>query len=217
MEFFIKNNKNIKCVIFDFDETLYYSETMEDEYIEYIKKAVIKLTNQSEEKVVSLMEEIGFVKDNQKRPRMRNSVVYFGSSIKDWEKYRKTHFFIPNPLNIIAVNNKSLRQLKKLYTLSIVSTEMISNIKIKAKYFDIDLSNFKYIYGSTSYGINTYKSSFYKEIIKKDNYKAEEVVVVGDRLKGDIEPLIEMGGNGILIKTNKDLEKAIQFLLDKNK
>lgn len=212
MEYYI-NNKSIKSIIFDFDETLYYSETMQDEYINFIKNSVMDLTGQSEDKVVSLMSEIGFVKDNQSRPRMRNSVVHFGSSIEAWDKYRENHFFIPDASKIISVNNESLAKLKQLFSLSIVSTEMVANIKTKAEKYNIDLSNFKYIYGSTSYETTTEKSTFYKEIISKEEITPKEVVVIGDRFKVDIQPLLDMGGNGILIKTNKDLEQAIKFLL----
>lgn len=218
------NKENIKCIIFDFDATMYYSPTVMVDYVNYIKKTIMTLSSHNERETKKLMKQNGFTLTNKSAPSFTSSCGKFGVKKEDWDRYRIDNFVEVDYSKATSISNNFLKALSKKYSLFIVSNEVDKNIKYKAEKLGIDLSYFTAIVGSSPEEIlnqktATSKSIKYLDIMKKYNFDISNVLVFGDRLKVDIEPIIELGGSGIQVTHPKEIEEFCQaeFSLPKPK
>lgn len=201
----------LKAIIFDFDETMYSSDTIKEEYQEYIKRTVMSLSNHNEAETMKLMKEYGFLSDGNERVSFGKNCEKFGISKKCWDNYRVNNFFKINFNNAKVVNNELYKELSKICKLYIVSNEIKDNVIFKAEKLNIDLNNFT-IYAPTI-------ETMYNYHTKKDNYlnigeilscNSDEMCVIGDRYNVDILPMLEIGGNGLLISNVDEISTFIK-------
>lgn len=202
----------LKAIIFDFDETMYSSDTIKEEYQEYIKRTVMSLSNHNEAETMKLMKEYGFLSDGNERVSFGKNCEKFGISKKCWDNYRVNNFFKINFNNAKVVNNDLYKELSKICKLYIVSNEIKDNVIFKAEKLNIDLSNFTKIYAPTIETMHNYHT-------KKDNYlnigevlscNSDEMCVIGDRYNVDILPMLEIGGKGLLISNVDEISTFIK-------
>ncbi len=195
------NMSKIKTIIFDFDETMYYSSTIRERYVEYIKKTVMTLSDHNEKETMELMDKYGFTSNGETRVSFGKNCDKFGVTKQQWDDYRIKNFFQIDYDTAKTVPNYIYDKLSKKYNLYIVSNEVFENVNYKAKMMHIDLQRFKKVYAPTAEILKNYltKSEVYKIIRESENCKFQEMMVVGDRYSVDIQPLEELGGNGLLI------------------
>lgn len=208
----LKNNLSV--IIFDFDETLYYSPNALKCYIKFILKAILDLSNYNKKQALAIMKEHGFTQKGENRVSFGANCEKFGISRNKWEEYKKEHFFEIDYENAQIVNNDLLRKLSSKKTLIIVSNEIYENILYKAKKLGINLSFFSNIYApkkEDKRGID--KKTVYTNILKEYDLSPSSVMVIGDRYKVDIKPFEEIGGQGIQISNTKEIENIISDLL----
>ena len=110
-EYFCSDPKTFKVLVFDFDETLYYSPDIREYYIRYIKNTILKLSNLSESEADSLMEEVGFTMENKASPSFSSSCGRFGIEKSAWDNYRIDNFFEINYKNAESIDNSVLLDL----------------------------------------------------------------------------------------------------------
>lgn len=196
------NMSKIKTIIFDFDETMYSSSTIRERYVDYIKNTVMTLSNHTESETLALMEKYGFMSNGETRVSFGKNCDKFDVTKEQWDNYRVTNFFQIDYQNAQTVPNYIYKKLSKQFNLYIVSNEIYDNVNFKAKKMNIDTTPFKKIYAPTIEIVKNYvtKSEVYKMIQQSENCKFQEIMVVGDRYSVDIQPLVELGGNGLLIK-----------------
>ena len=211
------NKADCKIIIFDFDETLYYAPNIRQHSINYQKSAITTLTNKTEEEAEKLMKQYGYTLENKNAEAFGNSIQYFGISPDDWDKFKKEHLFLVPKEEIQIVPNEIFKALSKKYKLYIVSRDFFENIGVKANLYGIDLSNFDEIIcpkAEDNYFTPKSKTPYYEMILKKNNCKPNNVIVIGDRYKVDILPIEEIGGSGIQIQTTEELAHTLktQFL-----
>ena len=197
----------IKTIIFDFDETMYYSPTVHEAYVAYIKKTVMKLTGKDEAEVLSLMDKYGFTSTGEGRVSFGKNCEKFGVTKEQWDGYRITDFFQIDYSTAKIVPNVVYKMLALKYSLYVVSNEVYDNVLYKAEKLNVDLSPFTKIYAPTVDQLKNYltKSDVYKLIREKEQCAFDEMLVIGDRYAVDIQPLEELGGNGVLIKNVDDI------------
>ena len=92
-EYLCSNVKNVKVLVFDFDETLYYSPDVREYYIKYIKSTILNLSSLTEMETDSLMKEVGFTMENKASPSFSSSCGRFGIQKNAWDNYRIDNFF----------------------------------------------------------------------------------------------------------------------------
>lgn len=199
--------KKIKVVVFDFDETMYFSKSIKAEYNEYIKKTALALSNLSEKQVVDLMEELGFTSGGEKRLSFTTNCGKFGISKDDWNNYRLHNFFEIDASHAQIVPNELYKKLAKTHALYIASNEILDNVLHKAKRLGIDLAPFKQIFAPTPRTLQNYQSKqqSFLDIQKIEGCKFDEMLVIGDRYNVDIQPLEELGGHGVLVKNTDEI------------
>lgn len=218
MELYLREDfdiKKIKCIVFDFDETMYYSDNIRQFYIEFIKRTVMTLGNHDETTALQLMEDCGFTLTNKKNKSFNSSLPHFGITKAQWDAYRIDHFFEIDYTKVQIVKNELYQELKQFVNLFIVSNEVKKNVLYKAAHMGIDLSPFKDIYAPMPEEINTYPKKYdLYQLIQQQGYDFQEMLIIGDRLVVDIEPMISLGGNGILIRNTQEIDFLLKSFLE---
>ena len=210
--------KKIKAIIFDFDETMYFSPTIKAEYNKYIKKTVMALSNLSEKETLCLMDKLGFTGGGEKRLSFTKTCECFGVSKHAWDEYRIKNFFEIDYAKATIAPNALYQNLGKKFALYIASNEVLDNVLHKAKRLGIELSPFKKIMAPTPKNLHPYSSkeqSFFA-IQKLENCRFDEMLIIGDRYNVDIQPLEKLGGHGVLVKTTNDIVEFFETFLKEN-
>ena len=198
--------EKIKCVIFDFDETLYSSSNRQG-YLDFLKKAVTELGGKTAAEADRLLTQAGFTLTN--KPASFNSQLStFGITREQWDSFKINNCYIADPKGVEILPNELYRELRKKCRLFIVSNEFLQHIEAKAAIYGIDLSVFD-IYVSAGGS----KKPIYERVMKDCGVTANQVLVIGDRMKVDIEPMLELGGNGALVRDVKEVKDLIGKLL----
>lgn len=217
-EYLCSNVKNVKVLVFDFDETLYYSPDVREYYIKYIKSTILNLSSLTEMETDSLMKEVGFTMENKASPSFSSSCGRFGIQKRAWDNYRIDNFFQINYKNAESIDNNILRKLSTHYPMYVVTNEVYKNILIKAERLGIDLSIFKKLLAPSAEALLSgnakTKKELYQDIIESEHVMSNQVLVIGDRIKVDVEPMLELGGNGLVVTRPKEIEEfAVNYLL----
>lgn len=207
--------KNITIIVFDFDETLYYSDTALLSYINFIKQAILSLSTHTEEEANKIIHQYGFDSRGENRVSFGKNCENFGVKKQDWEEYKKDHFFEVDYNNTKIVDNSLIKKLSKEYTCLILSNELYENIQYKAKKLGIELSSFDKIYAPTKSSTEPClsKKETYVQISKEYNTPYKEIFAIGDRYQVDIKPLVELGGFGTQISNTEELNTLLKTLL----
>lgn len=205
------NTNDIKAIVFDFDETLYYSPNALTYYIKFIKQTILDLSNYTEQQALNIMDEYGFTKKGENRVSFGKNCHKFGIPTEKWNNYKLTHFFEVDYANCTIVNNSLLKQLSKKVKLFIITNEYIENVKYKADKLGIDLSVFTKIYSPNKLtNLSVSKTDYYKSINTEFNINFNQMFAIGDRYQVDIKPLIELGGCGKQIENTQQIEDIIK-------
>lgn len=207
------NKSKIKAIIFDFDETMYFSSNIKEYYVKYINRTLHDLTDFSDDEIVSLMKEYHFYDGGKSRVSFGKNCHHFGVTKEMWNNYRIKNFFQIDYSNAEIVDNCVYEDLAKTMQLFIVSNECYENVLYKAKQLNIDLSQFKKIYAPNYENVLSYSSDkmeTYKKVLYENNLSIDEVIVIGDRYSVDIEPFEKLGGQGVLIENTAQIEKFFQ-------
>lgn len=207
--------KNITIIVFDFDETLYYSDTALLSYINFIKQAILSLSTHTEEEANKIIHQYGFDSRGENRVSFGKNCENFGVKKQDWEEYKKDHFFEVDYNNSKIVDNSLIKKLSKKYTCLILSNELYENIQYKAKKLGIELSSFDRIYAPTKSSTEPClsKKEIYTQISKEYNTPYKRIFAIGDRYQVDIKPLVELGGFGAQISNTEELNNLLKTLL----
>lgn len=202
--------KDIKVIVFDFDETMYYSPNINQTYQKYILQVVQDLTKKSKEESYELLNKFGFMSNGEKRISFGKNCEKFGVTKQQWNEYRIDKFFEIDYDLASVVDNELYRKLAEKYILVIVSNEIMENLLIKANKLNIQLHNFCKIYSPNKTNVLNYKSDkteAFRQICADFDCKSDEIFAIGDRYSVDIEPLINIGGNGLLVENTKEIEE----------
>ena len=205
----------IKVIIFDFDETLYYSPNILRLSLEYKRQALMDMKGCTQAEADELLARYGYTLENKHAEAFGNNMVNFGLTEEIWNEYKKEKTFVPPANEVEVLPNDLLKSLANKYKLYIVSRDIYENIVMKCKLYKIDLSNFSAVIcprAENNYFTPADKSTFYSEILRENDISASQAIVFGDRYKVDIAPILTLGGNGVQIQTITDLKNALNEL-----
>lgn len=207
----IDGYKNLKAIIFDFDDTLYMQRNKEENYLNFTITTLCNILNMDRASAVKFLEGYDFF-DISKRPRLTTIIKSLGEEYEEkYNQYRIDNFYMPNLEDVEVVPNSELQKLKSKYLLFLVTGEYLQNLQKKADAMGIDLS----LFDSIRVGdIKTKKEkvTIYQELLNEYNLDAKNVIAIGDRFVVDIEPLIKLGGGGVLISNTTEVVSIINEL-----
>lgn len=199
---------NIKCVIFDFDCTLYSNgdESREDEYF-------AKFFNENNIKYSS-MEDV--YKKYPSFHKMQATLAYARDMNFDdnlfFDYVDKNIFDVTSP-NIQVINQELVYELAKYYDLYVLSDSNESYLDYYYKLFNIDKSVFKRSISNEYRREDMSKAPYMREILAFGKYKADEILMVGDSYEFDIIPANRVGIKSQMVNHVSDTEKLILDLI----
>ena len=192
--------KDVKVIIFDFDDTLYkylkwtgyndffinnvrnmFPELTNNQFNFYLKKYKIINSDRVSENTAKLLLDLH---------GSTAQLVNFLNTIKYPCNWAEGQIF-PQSL---------LEKLSKKYKLFIVSNSSEPNIKFVSKNMGINLKFFTSILSNKFDIIDLTKVSVFKKIIKNENLLPSEFLMVGDSIKYDLLPAKKLGFKTLLIK-----------------
>lgn len=207
----INNAKEIKAIVFDFDDTMYFQKNAEDRYLLYSKNMVHALTGLSMDIIEQKFVEFNYVK-GASRPRLRELVGYFGDFKNAYDKFRTQYFYMPDVETTEIVDSQTLNRFRSKYKLFLVSGEYEFNVRKKADALGIDLSVFDEVNGAIDPGVNVEKVAIYQGLMDKYGFCGNQMCAIGDRYKVDLEPMIKLGGVGFLVSELRDFQLIVMSL-----
>lgn len=214
-------NSDIKAIIFDLDGTFYPYSFFEKQYYEFSIKAMIYLFKKDKEEAIRELSDYGvyehYIPDKSKS--LTDYVLSKGISIDDWNTYRDNHFVISDFNHVETVNVCTLCELKGSYKLYLVTNNTWDTAKRILDELGIQTEMFEKIYSSENMYVCKEKKGkgyVYSWIKEENNLQFKNMLAVGDRYNVDLLPLLERGGNGILVKTPDEID-MIQNILDVRK
>lgn len=209
------NYKKIKCVILDFDNTLYSYGNWDDEHRLYEKfleqENFLPEINGGEEKLKymrSLYPNYHLV---------QTMYAFMHDNNIDDKPFRE--FNDKNISNIITdeivfIDPKVIEELAKSYKVYVISDSQISYLNYYLEYAGVKLSNFTGIL-SNEYNDEGYtKIPMMKKVLKETGFKPDEIVMVGDNPKTDIAPAKLVGLQTHLVEFVSDTEKFLNKLIN---
>ena len=207
------NLKKIKCVIVDFDETLYsYGNSSVEEYEDYLvehnllpeipdKHEKIKYLKSIYPNFHSIKVIFAYLRDNN----MDDSEfrAFYNSVV--WDVRTKDTVFI---------NPEIIKQLAKYYPIYIISDSAKVYLEFYLGEAKIDKSWFSGVYSNT-YEDETYsKIPVMKRVLNETGFKPNEVIMIGDSEYSDIKPAKLLGLQSKHVKSVYETEGVLQDLIN---
>lgn len=185
----------VKCVIFDFDDTLYYGVNWHFWYIMVGRWFNEHFAYMSEQERKALLKKYkcksrfaaggGLRLSDEKLCKI---LIDVEGSATPWLDYRDNLDLDPAEKKGKAIPRAELEKFAKLGKLYIVSNSRLSNIKKSAEFYKIDLDMFEKIYSNEYNSADTSKTRYLKEIMEENNLKPENILMIGDSKAHDIAP-----------------------------
>lgn len=208
----------IKLIVLDIDGTFYPLGDITKRNYENGAKFLAKKLSISTDEVKHRMKEYGIkpyaCEDNKS---ITSYVLAQGVNVEEWNDYRNKNFDISKIELSACVSPEIIQKLCEKFMLVTLSSNSRINVEKVMGFLKIDCHLFKeMICADVVVGQN---KQFSKENeIKKlsDKYKIafSEMISIGDRFATDIEPMIILGGMGILIHEPRALDKVCDDLLN---
>ena len=140
--------------------------------------------------------------------------VRTGIPAREWNSYRENNFDVTGINKDTAANSKLIKQFSQLASLVLLSSNSKLNIEKVLKYIGIPSNLFLDIVCSDN---QLGEGSFRKideltNIRKKYNLEYVNMLSIGDRYKTDVEPILELGGMGVVVDGAKELWNVLEAL-----
>lgn len=213
-----------RLIVFDVDGTFYdLDDVVRDNYDMQVDfyAAEKKL---SKEMVKHIFEKNSILP--YKSEKARSATEFFlknGISSDCWQTYRDAYTTPSNIRRETAVSKDLLKQYAELSKLVLLSSNTEENIYGTLNWLGIDRGFFDNIFCSTTKSDNQpfSKIMMIEKILERYSVEPGAVLSIGDRYATDIKPLVDLGGDGVLIRTPEELKEIYYDLsngeLGKNK
>ncbi len=203
----------IKTIIFDFDDTLYTAKDNWKDIDIYWKNVIRALVGKKE-------VENFFKRHKFKSPIHSNDVIGFvrseGYDINKFAEIVENKIYDRGDMKVETMPNEFFEELKKKYSLYIVSMGRRKYLDYYIKKYGIEESCFKKVisvYSDNHFTIDT-KTPIYQKIMEEEKIKSKEILVVGNSYSNDIKPAEELKMQTLLF--NGDFNQIFSYFT-KNK
>lgn len=207
------NKKKIKCIVMDFDNTLYSNGDWSHEHETFgkyfVEKGLLPEYETAEEKLAYIEElypqyhiiqgTFAYLRDN-------------GIDDSEYRQFNEDNICEIRGDDTVFVDAKVISELSKYYKLYVISDSSQSYLRFYMEDAGINLNNFEEIL-SNDYSDECYtKLPMMKKVLKDTGLKPDEILMIGDSAKSDITPAKLMGFQTQLVANGFETEKILQEL-----
>lgn len=199
---------DLKLIIFDMDGTLYELNDVIKMNFQIQLDFYSKYTGKNKEEVLLIFRQNNIYPALcEKSKSATEFFLQMGVDLGEWNKYRETHFDVSR-INIEnAVQPELMKKFNKKFHLVLLSSNSKNNVQKILKHINIPTTLFdEIICSDNKYDVGPFKKiNEMRLLAKKRGIPIESLLSIGDRFKTDVEPLIKLGGMGIVISGPQDL------------
>lgn len=194
--------KTIDLIIFDLDGTLYkLDDVIKMNYLMQLD-FYSSYTGIDKNEVIRIFEENNIYQSISEKSK--SATEFFNQSgipIHEWNIYRETNFDVAaiNKKNVI--NQEIIKMYNSIASLVLLSSNSYQNILNILNHIEISEELFKEIICSDhKFSDKSFKKiDEMKFLAERQNILFENIVSIGDRKLTDIDPMITLGGHGVLV------------------
>lgn len=169
-------------------------------------------------------EAISFLAENHVYPVMKKDsksatelFLQLGFDKKEWSDYRDKRFDVNRINTSKAIDEKTIIEFSDFATIVLLSSNAYSVIEKVLNHINISASIFDDIICSDRFPYNMpFKKRLAMEYwVSKYKVNYEDIISIGDRFETDIQPVLDIGGCGVLVRTPVSL-KTVLFDIKNN-
>ena len=195
------NSSDIRLIVFDLHGTLTNRTSIHPYHIEYRNQYLERLLGHSVPEQFSVGTDEAFelfpTLDKYDFYKYRNNDPLF--------EFERIH--LPNP----KLAEKLMIISKQFHTV-LYTDSYLKQIERTLSAIGIDNVFYSIIGMESGYRKVSSQFSIYPDLCSSLSIKMENVLIVGDRMDKDINPVLQAGGNGIKIETSADIMEALEII-----
>lgn len=206
-------NRNFEVLTIDIDGTLYDIQDV----IQTVYQAQVDFVHEKTGMAIKDIKNI-FWKNcifSYKSEKARSATELFGRiglNLEEWSKYKSRHFNV-SCINLSkAVKPDTIKELSLNYKLFALTSnteynaiKIFERIGIERRYFSRIITSDNYLQDGPFD-----KKKIMKSISEELAVCPKNMLSIGDRYDTDIRPMLEIGGNGLLLYEPRGLENFVQ-------
>ena len=204
------NKEKLKVVIFDFDDTIYNISSWKN-WGPYVKEMLTEILG-SQDNAEKFVEKHNISYSTNGQQIAVALIHELGSAKKMCEYLSKNIFDIWAGTTITHLTNEDFQPIIGKYKLYVLSNSPTTYVLKHLEKMGIDENIFDKICQNDFESNNPTKQVIYKNILKKENLKPDEAVMIGDSYLNDIVPAVELGMQGVWINGLDEVRKIIEKL-----
>lgn len=208
------NLKKIKCVVLDFDGTMYSDGDWSNEPILFGDYLVNK--NLLPE-YPTRDEKLEYLKKRYPNYHIIQQMFAFfhdsGIDDSDFRRFNDENICEIRSEDIVFIKPELISGLAKSYMLYMISDSAIPYLEFYLEHAGIDKRNFKEILSNEYNDEGFTKIPMMKKVLSETGLKPEEIIMVGDSIKSDIVPAKLVGFQTCHVEHVSDTEKILRKLI----
>lgn len=209
----------IKLIIFDLDGTLYNLNDVVTMNYQMQLNFYSAYTSKSKKEVIEIFEKNNiFPVMTEKSKFATEFFARMDISVDEWNDYRESLFDVTAICTKNAVGFELIEKFRYFSPLVLLSSNSLNNIHRILKYINISSDLFDEIVCSDNkYGDGIFKKiDEMKLIAERKCISTNAMLSIGDRYKTDIDPIIRLGGQGIVVDGPQDLKVVYEAMKSKD-
>lgn len=186
-----------KLLLFDFDDTLIPStEVYQKCYLDlkldlsYLERAKAIIKNRLGPGHVSAHQRLLYFKIYLELLNQFSPENLF-NLIESYEK--RLSFYFTDSWSKLG-RDRLMKSLKSKFSLAIVTNENTRTQLLKLNAIDPEMKHFDFIITSEEVGVEKPNSLIFNECLQRSNQNINDVLMIGDSIKNDLEPIQQLGG-----------------------
>ncbi len=186
----MKSNKEIKAIIFDFDDTLYTGPASESWPV-YLNNFISKLYKSKKEREEFFRKYK--IDKNISGIKFASYMIAETGSASKFSRHLENKLCKLDTSKLTPVDNNLIKELTKKYKLAILSNSSNKYMRYHLKHLKINENYFDLIYSNKFYADDISKKRYYVEISNKWNLEPQNILVIGNSNESDLWPAILVG------------------------
>ena len=208
------NLKKIKCVVLDFDGTMYSDGDWSNEpklFGQYLmSKNYLPEYETVDEKMARLVEIYPNYHIIQQMFAFLHDNVIDDS---DFRKFNDENICEIRNETIVFLGAETIEELAKNYKIYMISDSAVPYLEFYLEHAGIDKKHFESILSNEYRDEGFTKIPMMKKILKETGFKPDEVIMIGDSEKSDIVPAKLVGFQTCHVKHVSETEKILKKLI----
>lgn len=195
------NSSDIRLIVFDLHGTLTNRTSIHPYHIEYRNQYLERLLGHSVPEQFSVGTDEAF----ELFPTLDKYDFYKYRDNDPLFEFERIH--LPNP----KLAEKLMIISKQFHTV-LYTDSYLKQIERTLSAIGIDNVFYSIIGMESGYRKVSSQFRIYPDLCSSLSIKMENVLIVGDRMDKDINPVLQSGGNGIKIETSADIMEALEII-----